>query len=160
LPGLVTRKGVGLMMLGGTHTFANDDWTETTIAELLPVELNVKGQVTDRVRMVPTPGQGKHYVLQLGKTDQECQTILNSLELDGMTQMGRPREGATVLAQTDRGTPVLVYRQVDAGRVLAFAGDSTWKWIRPPDGHRHHARFWQQLVLFLAKQEEPEGSVW
>src|SRR5262249_60061346 len=46
------------------------------------------------------------------------------------------------------------------GRVLAFAGDTTVRWKRPPEGEVHHARFWRQVVLWLAKQEERAGNVW
>jgi hypothetical protein len=46
------------------------------------------------------------------------------------------------------------------GRVLAFAGDTTHRWVRNPETQEMHRRFWKHMVLWLAKQEDPEGSVW
>ena len=46
------------------------------------------------------------------------------------------------------------------GRVLAFAGDSTWHWQMGGFGEAHR-RFWRQCVLWLAKKDEQtEGRVW
>jgi hypothetical protein len=44
--------------------------------------------------------------------------------------------------------------------VLAFGGDSTWRWVRDEKTERMHARFWKQVVVWLARQEDAEGSVW
>jgi hypothetical protein len=44
--------------------------------------------------------------------------------------------------------------------VLAFAADTTWRWITPKVGPQPHANFWKRLVLWLAKQEQMEGTVW
>jgi hypothetical protein len=41
-----------------------------------------------------------------------------------------------------------------AGRVMAFAGDTTWRWRKTPQGRATHARFWRQLILWLAKKDE------
>jgi hypothetical protein len=72
----------------------------------------------------------------------------------------KPDIAGEVLLAAESGEPVLVARLYDKGRVMAFAGDTTWRWVRPPQGHQLHARFWKQLVLWLAKQEEAEGNVW
>jgi hypothetical protein len=44
--------------------------------------------------------------------------------------------------------------------VLAFAGDTTYRWIVDPEKQRMHSRFWRQMVIWLAKQENAEGAVW
>jgi hypothetical protein len=57
--------------------------------------------------------------------------------------------------RADKGekAPLLVSRDYGEGRVLAFAGDSTWRWSMRgyPDEHR---RFWRQLILWLARRED------
>jgi hypothetical protein len=60
---------------------------------------------------------------------------------------------------------MLVGQTYGKGRVLAFAGDTTWRWQRlgqpqAPTGVEAHNRFWRQLALWLAKQDEAEGNVW
>ena len=67
-----------------------------------------------------------------------------------------------VLADTggERGRPLLVSQDHGLGRVLAFAGDSTWHWWMR--GYETaHKRFWRQVVLWLAHKEQTgEGKVW
>ena len=47
-----------------------------------------------------------------------------------------------------------------AGRVIAFAGDSTWRWVMRGFGAAHK-RFWRQIVLWLAHKDlVAEGNVW
>ena len=58
------------------------------------------------------------------------------------------------------GIRCLVAGQSGDGRVLAFAGDSTWRWQMGGFGEAHR-RFWRQCVLWLAKKDEQtEGRVW
>jgi hypothetical protein len=78
-----------------------------------------------------------------------------------MTRLGQARSGLeSVLATTQDGEPLLVTRNYGDGRVLAFGGDSTWKWVRNPDMQELHGRFWRRMVTWLARQENAEGNVW
>jgi hypothetical protein len=84
--------------------------------------------------------------------------------LDGANRIGRNelKPNAQVLAEADdpQRHPLLVAGQSGDGRVLAFAGDSTWRWQMAGFGETHR-RFWRQCVLWLAKKDEQtEGRVW
>ncbi|MEX2186995.1 MAG: glutamine amidotransferase, partial [Pirellulales bacterium] len=84
--------------------------------------------------------------------------------LDGANLFDRRdlKPNAAVLAEADdsRRHPLLVAGQPGDGRVLAFAGDSTWRWQMQGLGDAHR-RFWRQAVLWLAKKDEQtEGQVW
>ncbi len=84
--------------------------------------------------------------------------------LDGANLIDRRdlKPNAAVLAEADdaRRHPLLVAGQPGEGRVLAFAGDSTWRWQMQGLGEAHR-RFWRQAVLWLAKKDEQtEGQVW
>jgi hypothetical protein len=58
------------------------------------------------------------------------------------------------------GAPLLVGREYGEGRVLAFAADSTWRWAMQGAADQHR-RFWRQLVLWLARQDDAEeDSLW
>jgi hypothetical protein len=72
------------------------------------------------------------------------------------------KPNAQVLAESDDAGrhPLLVAGQTGDGRVLAFAGDSTWHWQMGGFGEAHR-RFWRQCVLWLAKKDEQTaGRVW
>jgi uncharacterized membrane protein len=164
---LVREKGAGLLMMGGYWSFGNSDWAGTPIERLLPVALDQRGQVEERVRIEPTPKGLAHYVLRLADEPEANRALWGRLpELDGMTKLAMPKQGATVLAvRAGREEPMLVGHDYGAGRVLAFAADTTWRWQRlgqpkSSEGLDAHARFWKQLVLWLAKQDEATGSVW
>jgi uncharacterized membrane protein len=164
---LVRAKGAGLLMMGGYETFANSDWKATYVEDLLPVNLNEPGQVDDRWRMEPTPEGLSHYVMRLSEKPELNKALWQKLpELDGMTKLGSEKRGATVLAiRAGTKDPVLVSQSFGKGRTMAFAGDTTWRWQRlgqpkTAEGVEAHARFWKQVVLWLARQDEAEGNVW
>jgi hypothetical protein len=84
--------------------------------------------------------------------------------LDGANRIERKelKPNVQVLAEADdpERHPLLVAGQSGEGRTLAFAGDSTWRWVMAGFGEAHR-RFWRQCVLWLAKKDEQtEGRVW
>ncbi len=82
-------------------------------------------------------------------------------ELEGISRLRKSNNGIeTVLAESDKNEPILIAQNYGEGRVLAFAGDTTNRWIVNPQKQQMHGRFWRQMVLWLAKQENAEGSVW
>jgi hypothetical protein len=63
------------------------------------------------------------------------------------------------------GEPLLVSQTYGKGRTMALAVDTTWKWTglglpKTTEGVELHARFWKQMVVWLAQQEDQEGTVW
>jgi hypothetical protein len=103
--------------------------------------------------------------------------------MTGISKMGTPKPTATVFAYaSDNPTmeplplppareagyaPLLVGQQFgvgSGGRVLAFAGMDTYMWgnLGQPDtndGLELHKKFWQQMVRWLAHQDEEAGQV-
>ncbi len=157
---LVTERGVGLLLIGGYESFANSDWRRTELEDLLPVHLDAAGQVEQPVQMVPTIEGLRHFVLRLADNETDNKALWDKLpKLNGMTKLGSKKDSATVLAQSETAAPMLVGQQFGQGRVLAFAGDTTYRWWRP-EFQTAGFRFWKQLVLWLARQEEAEGSAW
>ncbi|MBV9124569.1 MAG: hypothetical protein JO112_14525 [Planctomycetes bacterium] len=162
------RKGAGLLMMGGYQAFGNDDWQKTPLADLLPVRLNVPGQVDEEVQMEPTESGLQHFVMQLSDLPSANGALWAKLPpLNGMTHLGEVKPEATLLAVRAGGTrePMLVGQQYGEGRVLAFAGDTTWRWERlgqpkSPEGVQLHHRFWKQVVFWLAHQDRNQGTVW
>jgi uncharacterized membrane protein len=160
---LVNEKGSGLLMMAG-HDNLGPTWLRTRLAPLLPVEpTGQTDQVNSRVKMVPTEPGLRHYILRLADKRDENDALWKQLpDLDGRTKLGPVKAGGTVLAAAGdtAGPPLLVAQSYGAGRVLALGADTTHHWKQDDPGNQAHARFWKQLVLWLAKQEEVEGSVW
>ncbi|MEX0611582.1 MAG: glutamine amidotransferase [Pirellulales bacterium] len=138
------------------------------------------------VKMRPAAPLGiRHPIMQVGagvgrtilsvddsvKTDRIVRPTLDAASawealppLDGANRIARNelKPNAQVLAEADdpQRHPLLVAGQSGDGRVLAFAGDSTWRWPMAGFGDAHR-RFWRQCVLWLAKKDEQtEGRVW
>ncbi len=172
---LVGERGAGLMMIGGYSSFAKSVWKGTPIAEMLPVELS-EGQEEKPVQMKPTEAGLRRFgfLMKIGDRKEDSAEAWESLsKLEGYTKLGAPRQfpPATVLASTDddKKDPLLVMmnygggrgsNEGNAGRVLAFAGDTTHRWIVDDKTLEMHTRFWKQTVLWLAKQEDPDGNIW
>jgi hypothetical protein len=103
---------------------------------------------------------GEQYVLRVA--DPGNQLIWDKFfqPLEGVTLLGTTRKDATVFATGGGGLDVMVAGGYGAGRAVAFGGDTTYKaWRRTTDAVRAYERFWKQLILWLAKQEEAEGDV-
>jgi uncharacterized membrane protein len=162
----VKERGAGLLMMGGNETFGNSDWQGTPLADVLPVEIDVPGQTDTEIQMEPTDRGLSHYLLRLTENPEKNKELWSKLpKLDGMTQMGRPKPGATILATRAGGKePILVGMDYGRGRSLAFAGDTTWRWQRlgqpkSNEGIEAHAHFWKQIVYWLAHQDKGEGAI-
>jgi uncharacterized membrane protein len=159
---LVRDKRVGLLLLGGYDTFADGGWKETALADLLPVRMDKQGQLESPARVRPTAEGLRDYAflnLRSGAAENQKLWEKEFEPLDGMTYLGKPASGATVLAKVDE-EPVLVAGR-SGGRILAFGGDTTSKaWRRTPQAVAEFDRFWKQLILWLARQDTGGGNLW
>jgi uncharacterized membrane protein len=162
---LVQDRGVGLVMLGGHQTFGGD-WRDPackSLTDLLPVELPADGgRIPGPAKLTPTPdGQGA-FLLRV--SDRPSRKFWDEAmdPLEGMVKLGKKRDRATVYATGPNDEPLLVGRTIEGrGQVLAFGGDTTWQaWRRTPEAVAAHARFWKQMILWLARQEEAPGQLW
>lgn len=164
---LVTEKGTGLLFMGGYATPWGDgnDWSSAAalpLTSLLPVAMDKTGQIEGKVQLVPT-ADGNKYVLRLDDDPAKIARIWakDFDPLDGVTALGSVKPTSTLLAYgAVNKEPLLVEGKVGNGRVLAFAGDTTWKvWRRTPPALPAYARFWRQLLLYAAGQENSDSSV-
>jgi hypothetical protein len=86
--------------------------------------------------------------------------------LDGFTKLGRPKQGASVIAESHSShVPLLVRQTYGKGRTMALAVDTTWLWSRyglpkTTEGLDLHHRFWKQLIIYLGQQEDQGGAAW
>ncbi|HEY7428062.1 MAG TPA: glutamine amidotransferase [Gemmataceae bacterium] len=161
----LVEQGSGLLMLGGYSTFGNGDWQGTPVEKMLPIEMDrSKGQIEEDRKMLPTQeGLARFgYILRIEDEKDPKKAWEDLPELEGITRLRKSDKGLqeTVLAESNKGEPILIAQNYGSGRVLAFAGDTTHRWVVNPQKQQMHGRFWRQMVLWLAKQENAEGSVW
>lgn len=170
----VSFNGAGLLMIGGERNFGAGGYSQTAIANLIPVQmaagdiLRPGASAPDRhlpppVKMQPTREGLQHFVMQLAGPDTDTATIWNRLPaLRGANRLEQSDRAvdmlATVAGQPDQG--LLFAKDTGRGRVMAFAGDSTYLWYL--GGERAaHQRFWEQVLLWLAHQEnQSDQPVW
>lgn len=159
----LVNQGSGLIMLGGYASFGNEDWKGTALDVLLPVDLNLsKGLIERPVRMLPTD-QGRR-LLSLANGDvaseEKAWKQLPSLEQGIWKLVARGGQLDNILASSLTGDPILVSQNLGKGRVLAFAVDTTYQWRDTPEGVLYHARFWRQIVAWLAHLDNNSGNIW
>lgn len=162
------HDGKGLIMLGGTHSFAAGGYAQTPLADVLPIEMSadqtqpfgeeIRKQlhINREIKLKPTRN---HYLTKLGDSGIEAWADLPPLA--GANRFESVKNNALVLLQSDdpSRTPILVSTSVGiGGRVLAFAGDSTrrWNYFRLNNDpmqrtfKQEYDQFWRQIILWLA----------
>jgi len=163
-------EGAGFMMYGGARNFSVGGYGATPLADFLPVQLGggprdasgPEGQTEGALKMTPTSLGLRRFVLQLEAGAKNRERWESLAPLEGATSL-RPRADnplVEVWAETPDGIPLMVAAEVGKARVIAFGGDTTWRWAlagRPID----HQRFWRQAVLWLARKEaDSTQEVW
>jgi hypothetical protein len=167
------EEGAGIGLLGGFHAFEAGGWATSPLGPVMPFEpdrlarqpfgepiregLHLRGPLAMR----PDPRFGGISILRLGDDEAATKAAWEALPpLAGANRLGTLVPTAKPLAVTPAGDPLLVARESGAGRVLAFAADSTWRWAMQ-GATEAHRRFWRQLVLWLARRDGMENdSLW
>ena len=167
------NQGAGIGLLGGFHSFEAGGWAGSALGPLVPFEPDRLGRqpfdepvreglhLRGPLAMLPDPRVGGISILRLGEAGADARAAWAKLPpLAGANRLGRLTATAKPLAVTADGQPLLVAREYGAGRVLAFAADSTWRWAMQGAAEEHR-RFWRQLVLWLARRDDAEAdSLW
>ncbi len=165
------RNGAGLVMLGGFHTFGPGGYSETPLADLIPVKLDPRERqrlgdpprgdvhLSGPLKIKPTAPIGeRHYLTDLTGGDRAA-AWSKLPPLEGANKLGAPKPGAQVLATAGDAQPLLVIGEA-GGRVAAFGGDTTWRWWMEGFAPQHK-RFWRQMILWLAHKDQlTDGNVW
>ncbi|TWT85790.1 hypothetical protein Pla123a_05970 [Posidoniimonas polymericola] len=169
------RQGAGLMMTGGHHSFGPGGHDSSPLTPVLPVTpgrlerqrfgepLRTDMHLADPVRMRPARPFGvRHPIMQIAPNAADAWDALPPMTGANRFVQRTLKPNAQVLAEDPEhdGAPLLVASQPGAGRSLAFAGDSTWRWVMAGQGEAHR-RFWRQAILWLAqKDDSKKNPVW
>jgi len=165
------EAGAGLLMLGGQQSFGGGGYQRTPLAKVLPLEMGPHERQTlgeppradlhwpGPLAMRPAEPLGRrHYIMHLAPSTENDAAWQKLPPLAGANRL-TPRPTAKVLADSGADRPLLIVDDAGNGRVMTFAGDTTWRW--PMYGFAgEHRRFWRQTILWLAKKDQAEnGSV-
>ena len=160
-------NGAGLLLMGGYHSFDAGGYGKTSLAPAFPVEFRVeetKGRSqafdapVDALFQTSEPTRLKllteHPITTLAPEPDNQKLWDNLKPLLSINRLGKPRvaPGVQVLAASEKGEPILVTGEFGTGRVLAFAGDTTYQWWLSGD-QQIHKQFWRQAVLWLLRRD-------
>ena len=147
----VTKRGGGLVVLGGQDVYRAGRYGDSHLAEILPFDLSNRVGGEDQFEgmfyvSVPKPAY-EHPLLQLLPDPAENRERLNGLRQAGRLQQRRPIQAASHTAddahhphqgpgrhtRRARESPILGYLAVGDGKVLAAAVDTLWRWQLQPE---------------------------
>lgn len=165
LADFVSKRGGGLLMLGGRRAFAEGGWAGTPVAEVLPVDMEapVRGAASyfSQLTVKPTRAGSSFPVTQLPPADPKTAKAGSSRwddlpQLSAVNAIRAVKPGATVLLTgTDDARQeqiVLAYQRYGRGKALALPVQDSWIWkmdatIAVED--TTHATFWRRLIRWL-----------
>ncbi|MDP7378948.1 MAG: glutamine amidotransferase, partial [Pirellulaceae bacterium] len=129
------EQGKGLIMLGGEHSFGPGRYHSTPLSDLLPIQMQAyeaqdfNAPVNHSLhleRELTLRPAASHYLTRLAGEEESVWGKLPPLL--GANRFTGVKPRTQILLETERGEPILVVGTV-GGRVIAFAGDSTWRWF-------------------------------
>lgn len=154
----VSRRGGGLLMLGGQDSFVEGGYQRAAMGEMLPVYL-------DRTEATAAEGGYKLTLtregwlqswIRLRTNEADEQTRLVSMpRFNSLNNVRAVKPGASVLAQVtseDGSTrPALVAQQFGRGRTAAMLIGDLWRWHlrRPEIADSDLEKSWRQTVRWL-----------
>jgi uncharacterized membrane protein len=164
LADFVSKRGGGLLMLGGRRSFAEGGWAGTPVAEVLPIEFDAetasRGNAPEyftHLNVKPTRAGTNYPVTQLAGNEQESSARWNDMPTVSAVNVVRTaKRGATVLltgATEDRREQiVLAFQRYGRGKALAFPIQDSWLWQMDAPvavDDMTHETFWRRMVRWL-----------
>ncbi|HEX3227330.1 MAG TPA: glutamine amidotransferase, partial [Pyrinomonadaceae bacterium] len=158
----VSRRGGGLLALGGRLSFDGGKYKGTLIADLLPLTLEGRN-VNDSESFAPIykaqlTGAGQaHPITRLNEDRAVSQKTWNDLPPISVSEgLKTVKPGASVLLEAKRvggsspAVPLLALQRYGRGQTLAFTASDTWRWrMRMDSKSNAHETFWRQLLRYL-----------
>ena len=156
----VSRRGGGLLMLGGPDSLAAGKYARTPIGSLLPVYVDAKSTMASPAdhayRLSLTREGWLQPWIRTRKTEPEERERLASMTaFHVLSQVGSIKPAATVLAQVvdEAGAeyPALVTQRFGRGRSGALLIGDLWRWGlgRADDKESDLEKSWRQTVRWL-----------
>jgi uncharacterized membrane protein len=164
-------KGKGLLMIGGPSSFGRGHYRGTPLEPALPIVIDpiegadFGGQDRDEFYLpgpLPMIPAEPHAITRLASPAQNAEVWQKLPPLNWANKFAGVKQapGVGVLLESPEKHPLLVSGEFGRGRVLAFAGESTYLW--PLHGfEKEHKRFWRQAILWLVRRDDlNRDDVW
>ena len=154
----VSKRGGGLLMLGGRRAFAEGGWAGTPVGEVLPVVLeNPNSKYFSWVSAKPTRAGSTFPVTQVASDEKASSAKWNDMPpVSAVNSVRLVKPGATVLLTgiDDRRQDqiVLAYQRYGRGKAIAMPIQDSWQWkmdAKVAVTDTTHAMFWRRLVRWL-----------
>jgi hypothetical protein len=163
LADFVSKRGGGLLMLGGRRAFAEGGWAGTPVAEVLPVDFEAapargnSPSFFSHLAVRPTRAGATSPVVQLADNEQASSARWSELpSVSTVNEIRSVKPGATVLltGTDDNGQEqiVLAYQRYGRGKALALSIQDSWIWkmdVTIAVEDLTHVTFWRRLVRWL-----------
>ena len=157
----VSRRGGGLLVLGGRRALTQGGYGGTPVADLLPVALNTKtiDPILAQVSVRPTALGYAHPIGQLAAADKASLSWEELPQLTVLHPLYDTKPGASILleglgADLARPVTVLAEQRFGRGRALVLNAQNTWTWQMhqdmPPQDQTHEI-LWRQLLRWLVR---------
>ncbi len=167
-----SRRGGGVLALGGGRSFDAGKYANSPVADLLPVYLNdqieePEMQVVSNWKAELTARGRTHPVTRLNEDrnlSAKAWTELPPISIPEVLSSTKP--GATVVLEarsttaTSRTIPLLVEQRYGRGRSMALTTNDTWRWrMEMESKNTHHETFWRQLLRHLVSTTPDQYEV-
>jgi uncharacterized membrane protein len=161
LEDFVSRRGGGLLMLGGPESFGDGKYSRTPVGDALPVYVDRDNGAAalprdQGLRLALTREGWIEPWVRLRKTEPEDRRRLASMPaFESVSPVGNLKPGASVLASViDSGGvahPALAAQRYGRGRSAALLIGDLWRWGLHDDNDRDPdlAKSWRQTVRWL-----------
>jgi uncharacterized membrane protein len=163
LADFVSKRGGGLLMLGGRRSFAEGGWAGTPVAEVLPVVFDESPRGKNaapyfsHVTVRPTRAGLTYPVTQLAEDARASADKWDVMpQVSTVNPITGVKPGATILltgtTSTDDDQVVLAYQRYGRGKSLAFPIQDSWIWKMDASmsvDDTTHATFWRRMVRWL-----------
>ncbi|MFN0087004.1 MAG: glutamine amidotransferase [Blastocatellia bacterium] len=157
-----SKRGGGVLVLGGSRSFDAGKYANTPIGELLPLQLNDRldepeMEVYSNYKARLTARGRTHAVTRLNEDRALSAKGWEELPPISIPEaLTIPKPGATIILEAhsindrNRVIPLLAEQRYGRGRTMALTANDTWRWrMEMPSQNNYHETFWRQLLRYL-----------
>ncbi|HKT78581.1 MAG TPA: glutamine amidotransferase [Vicinamibacterales bacterium] len=169
LADFVSKRGGGLLMLGGRRSFAEGGWPGTPLGEVLPVEFNDNtkpGEFLAHLSVRPTDAGTLFPVTQLAPTIEKSNEKWDQMPMvTAVNPISKIKPGATALLTGLDGRTeqiVLAWQRYGRGKAVAMPIQDSWAWQMNPEtpvDDPTFSTFWRRMVRWLVDGVPDQVSV-
>jgi uncharacterized membrane protein len=154
----VSKRGGGLLALGGRRSFAEGGWPGTPVGEVLPVVPDAaNAKYLSWLDVRPTRAGALFPVVQIADSETASTAKWNDMPpVTAVNSVHQVKPGATVLLtgidSKRQEQVVLAYQRYGRGKAIAMPIQDSWHWkmdAKMPVTDTTHAMFWRRMIRWL-----------